>query len=103
MKYFSIISVFVAACGLAPLTGFATGSEQQTVGQYIDDTTVTARVKTAFFKDPMLKSAEINVETFNGLVQLSGFVSTRTSIERAGVVAKGVSGVKSVTNDLKLK
>ncbi len=51
----------------------------------------------------MLKSAEINVATFNGLVQLSGFVSTRTGIERADDVAKVVSGVKSVTNDLKLK
>jgi osmotically-inducible protein OsmY len=103
MKYFSLISVFVAACAFAPLTVFATGSQEQTVGQYIDDTTVTARVKTAFYKDPMLKSTEINVETFNGLVQLSGFVSTRTGIERAGDVAKVVSGVKSVTNDLKLK
>jgi len=103
MKHLSLISVFVAACALAPLTGFATDSQQQTVGQYIDDTTVTARIKTAIYKDPMLKSSEVNVETFNGLVQLSGFVSTRPSIERAGDVAKGVSGVKSVTNDLRLK
>jgi osmotically-inducible protein OsmY len=51
----------------------------------------------------MLKTAEINVETFKGRVQLSGFVSSRPSIDRAGVVAKGVNGVKDVTNDLKLK
>ncbi len=103
MKHFTRISVLVAASALLVLAGCATGGQQETAGQYIDDTTVTARVKTAIYQDPMLKSAEINVETFKGRVQLSGFVSTRPSIDRAGVVAKGVNGVKDVTNDLKLK
>ena len=99
MKHFSRISALVVAGAMVALAGCATGGQQETAGQYIDDTTVTTRVKTAIYQDPMLKSAEINVETFKGRVQLSGFVS----IDRAGVVAKGVKGVISVTNDLKLK
>ncbi|NQW82264.1 MAG: BON domain-containing protein [Polaromonas sp.] len=103
MKHFSRMSVIVAASAFALLAGCATGSQQVTAGQYIDDTTVTTRVKTAIYQEPTLKSAEINVETFKGRVQLSGFVSTRANMERAGAVAKGVNGVTAVSNDLRLK
>ena len=103
MKHFTRISILVAASAMLVLGGCATGGQQETTGQFIDDTTVTTRVKTAIYQDPMLKTAEISVETFKGRVQLSGFVSSRPSIDRAGVVAKGVKGVVSVTNDLKLK
>jgi len=103
MKNFSHISIIVAASAFALLTGCAAGPQQETAGQYIDDTTVTARVKTAIYQEPTLKSAEINVETFKGRVQLSGYVSTRANIERAGAVAKGVNGVTAVSNDLRLK
>ena len=103
MKNFTRISVLVAASAMAVLTGCATGAQQESTGQYIDDTATTTRVKNAIYKDEMLKSSEISVETFKGRVQLSGFVTTRPSIERAGVVAKGVQGVTSVTNDLRLK
>jgi len=103
MKNFARISVIVAASAMALLTGCASTAKQESTGQYIDDTAITTRVKTAIFKDEMLKSAEISVETFKGRVQLSGFVSTRPSIERAGIVAKGVQGVTAVTNDLRLK
>lgn len=103
MKHFTRISVLVAASAMVMLTGCATSAQQESTGQYIDDTAITTRVKTAIFKDEILKSTEINVETFKGRVQLSGFVSTRPSIDRAGVVAKGVKGVSSVTNDLRLK
>ena len=103
MKNFTRISVLVAASAMAVLTGCASGANQESTGQYIDDTAITTRVKTAIFQDEMLKSTEINVETFKGRVQLSGFVSTRPSIDRAGVVAKGVKGVTAVTNDLRIK
>jgi osmotically-inducible protein OsmY len=103
MKNFARISVIVAASAMALLTGCVSTAKQESTGQYIDDTAITTRVKTAIFKDEMLKSAEISVETFKGRVQLSGFVSTRPSIERAGIVAKGVQGVTAVTNDLRLK
>ena len=103
MKHLSRISVIVAASAFALLTGCAAGPQQATAGQYIDDTTITARVKAAIYQEPTLKSAEINVETFKGRVQLSGFVSTRANVERAGVVAKGINGVTAVNNDLRLK
>jgi osmotically-inducible protein OsmY len=64
---------------------------------------ITTKVKTAIFQEPNLKSAEINVETYKGVVQLSGFVSSAMAASRAGEVASGVKGVKSVKNDLRLK
>lgn len=103
MKTFSRTAFVAAALTLVALTGCASGPKQETAGQYIDDTAITARVKTAIYQDPMLKSAEINVETFKARVQLSGFVSTRASMDRAVSVAQGVSGVSSVGNDMRLK
>jgi osmotically-inducible protein OsmY len=69
----------------------------------VDDETITERVKEAVQDDPSLKSADINVETSKGKVQLSGFINTRAEINRAVKVAKGVKGVKSVKNDMILK
>jgi osmotically-inducible protein OsmY len=60
-------------------------------------------VKTAIFNEPTLKSAEINVETFKGVVQLSGFVTSQANINKAVEVARGVKGVTSVKNDMRLK
>ena len=60
-------------------------------------------MKAAIFNDPTLKSAEINVETFKGVVQLSGFVSSSGDISKATQLARGVQGVKSVKNDMRLK
>lgn len=60
-------------------------------------------MKTAVFNDPTLKSAEINIETFKGVVQLSGFVSSAAAASRAVEVARGVAGVKAVRNDMRLK
>ena len=69
----------------------------------MDDTAITTKVKAAIFNEPTLKSAEINVETFKGRVQLSGFVSTRANIDRAVVIAQGVTGVTSVSNEMRVK
>ena len=73
------------------------------VGEYVDDATITAKVKAAVLEEPSLKSAEINVETSKGRVQLSGFVRSRANIDKAVEVAKGVQGVTSVKNDMILK
>lgn len=81
----------------------ASTRQHESPGQYVDDTAITSKVKAAIFNEPTLKSAEINVETFKGRVQLSGFVSSRASIDRAVQVAQGVSGVTSVGNDMRLK
>jgi osmotically-inducible protein OsmY len=103
MNNFTRVSVLFAAVSLTALAGCASSQKQESTGQYVDDTAITAKVKTAIFNEPALKSAEINVETFKGRVQLSGFVSTRANIDRAVVVAQGVSGVTSVTNDMRVK
>ena len=95
--------LLVSAIALAGLTGCASSQQHESTGQYVDDTAITTKVKAAIFNEPTLKSAEINVETFKGRVQLSGFVSSRDSIDRAMAVARGVSGVTSVGNDMRLK
>ncbi len=95
--------LLIAALGFTALSGCASTSTQESTGQYLDDTTITTKVKAAIFNDPMLKSAEINVETFKGRVQLSGFVNSRESIDRAVAVARVVNGVASVKNDMQLK
>ena len=86
--------------GAAP-TGTLSKSERPQ--EYVDDSAITAKVKTAVFEDPTLKSAEINVETYKGIVQLSGFVRSRADINRAVEVARGVKGVTSVKNVMIVK
>jgi c(7)-type cytochrome triheme protein len=78
-------------------------AKQESPGEYVDDAVITAKVKAAVLEEPSLKSAEINVETLKGTVQLSGFVRSRADINKAVDVAKGVKGVKSVKNDMVLK
>jgi len=97
------ISAFAAALALAFVAGCASTQTHESTGQYVDDTTLTAKVKTAIFDDPSLKSSEINVETFKGKVQLSGFVSSRDAADKAVVVAQNVKGVESVKNDMRVK
>lgn len=85
------------------LMGCAGNAKQEGTGEYIDDSVITARVKAAIFNEPSLKVAEINVETFKGRVQLSGFVSTQANMRRAVEVARHVGGVTTVQNDMRLK
>jgi len=103
MNSFSRVSILVGALALTALAGCASTQKHESTGQYLDDTSITTRVKAAIFEDPALKSAEINVETFKGRVQLSGFVASRASADRAVAVAQGVSGVASVGNDMRIK
>ena len=83
--------------------GCAGSRTQESTGEYVDDSTITAKVKAAIFDDPALKVLQINVETFKGTVQLSGFVNSPQAVSRAAEVARGVSGVKSVKNNLLVK
>ena len=88
---------------VASFLGCAVTSKQETTGEYVDDATVTARVKTAIYKEPTLKVSQISVETMKGDVQLSGTVNSSTEKSRASEVAREVKGVKSVNNDLQVK
>ena len=83
--------------------GCASTPKQEGTGEYVDDTVITTKVKAAVLNEPSLKSAEINVETFKGVVQLSGFVSSQANVSKAIEVARSVPGVKSVKNDMRLK
>lgn len=91
----AITPIFVIGC--------ASTSTQEGTGEYVDDSVITTKVKAAIFNDPALKVAEINVETFKGVVQLSGFVSSNDMANKAGTLARSVSGVKSVKNDMRIK
>jgi osmotically-inducible protein OsmY len=94
---------FIGAMVLAVTLGCASSSKKEGSGEYVDDTVITGKVKAAMLAEPTLKSAEINVETFKGIVQLSGFVSSKDAESKAVVVAQDVAGVKSVKNDMRLK
>ena len=103
MSHFARVSVLFAAVALTTLGGCASTPNHESTGQYVDDTAITTSVKAAIFNEPTLKSMEINVETYKGRVQLSGFVSSRASIDRAVQVAQGVKGVTAVANDMRVK
>lgn len=85
------------------LAGCAGSDTRSSTGEYIDDTVLTTKVKAAIFSEDTLASSEINVETFRGVVQLSGFVSSQAQIDTAARVARSVEGVESVSNDMRLR
>jgi hypothetical protein len=97
------LSAFFLVITLITVVGCASTSKQEGTGEYVDDSVITTKVKAAVFNEPSLKSAEINVETFKGVVQLSGFVSSQTAANKAAELARGVAGVKSVKNDMRIK
>jgi osmotically-inducible protein OsmY len=103
MRSFNRFATFFFAIVLASLLGCASTTKQEGTGEYVDDTVLTTKVKAAIFNEPSLKSAEINVETFKGVVQLSGFVSSQANIDKAVQVARSVPGVDSVKNAMRLK
>jgi len=99
-KYLS--AIFLAVL-LVTTVGCASTSKQEGTGEYVDDAVITTKVKAAIFNDDTLKTFEINVETFKGVVQLSGFVSSQASINKAVQVARQVKGVVSVKNSMRIK
>ncbi len=94
---------FLLPLVLISFMGCASTRTHESPGEYVDDSAITLKVKAAIMGDETLKSSEINVETFKGVVQLSGFVNSQTDINHAVVVANNVSGVISVKNDMQLK
>jgi len=103
MKQLKYISAFILAISLATLLGCASTPKHEGTGEYIDDSVITTKVKAAVFNEPGLKSADINVETYKGVVQLSGFVNSQADIDKASEVARNVKGVVSVKNDMRIK
>jgi len=103
MNMFKRVIPMLSILAVAGILGCASTSKSEGTGEYVDDTVITAKVKTAILGEPGLKSAEINVETFKGIVQLSGFVASQDSVNLAMSTARSVKGVNSVKNDMRVK
>jgi osmotically-inducible protein OsmY len=103
MKIAQRIATLLFAASLIAVAGCASTSTQEGTGEYIDDSVITTKVKAQILNEPTLKSLEINVETFKGAVQLSGFVSSTANVDKAIAIARSVKGVVSVKNDMRLK
>jgi osmotically-inducible protein OsmY len=95
---FLVVLIMIAAFVACPST-----PKQEGTGEYIDDSVITAKIKTQLATDDFLKSFQISVESRKGIVQLSGFVNSQAAVEKAGQIARGVKGVVSVRNDLIVK
>ena len=96
-------SAIVSSLLVAALVACAPTDKRAGTGEYIDDTVITGKVKAALIADPDLKATEINVETFRGTVQLSGFVSSPDHIPKAVDLARRIDGVQAVKNDIAIK
>jgi hyperosmotically inducible protein len=88
---------------LTGMAGCAGDRYHESTGEYIDDTTLTARVKSRLGDDPQYKYPDVNVTSFKGSVQLSGFVNTRAQKSRAGELARSVQNVREVVNNITVK
>ncbi len=98
------IPLFAITCaGVTLTTGCASTATQSSIGETIDDSVVTTKVKAAFVEDKTVNALNIAVETFKGTVQLSGFANNSAEISRAVELTWAVKGVKSVKNDIRLK
>ena len=103
LKLHRILKFLACLVLIASFVGCAATQKKESPGEYIDDTAITTKVKSAIFTEPDLKVLQINVETFKGVVQLSGFVDSRQSATKAAEVARSVKGVVEVKNDLVVK
>jgi hyperosmotically inducible protein len=109
MKQLKLIPAIILTGMLVATVGCASNSsndgapKKESTGEYFDDSVITTKVKAAVLNEPSLKSAEINVETYKGVVQLSGFVNSQADINKALEITRNIKGVTSVKNDMRLK
>jgi hyperosmotically inducible periplasmic protein len=99
----TLTTLLAALSGGVLLSGCASGPTKESTGEVIDDSWITTKVKAAFVEDPTVSALGIKVETFKGVVQLSGFANNSTEVARAAEIARGIKGVKEVKNDVRLK
>jgi len=102
-KRFMFIRCFMLVVLIATFVACASTSKQEGAGEYVDDSVITTKVKSQLAADDFLKSFEISVETYKGIVQLSGFVGSQQAVDKAGEITRSVKGVTSVKNDLIVK
>jgi len=98
---FALAAAF-GATQLAACASQATPTSR-TTGRFVDDAGLTAKVKTALARDPDVSAMDVNVTTYRGVVQLSGFVDNENQVRKAADVARGIAGVKDVYNDVRVK
>jgi len=103
MKLFKNLSVMLLALVFVSALGCAGSPTQESTGEYVSDSWITSKVKATLVDDPLVKATEVNVETFKGVVQLSGFVSSSAAMSQAVKVTKSIKGVTSVKNDMRIK
>jgi len=100
MNLKTLLTAVLLSCGTIVVTGCANSGHERSTGEVVDDATITTKVKTALLAEKDINSLAIEVKTFNGTVQLSGFVDSQWQIDKAGEVAAGVKGVQNVQNNL---
>jgi len=98
-----VIHCLVLLMLIATFSACASTRTQESTGEYVDDSVITTKVKSLLAQDDFLKSFQISVETYKGVVQLSGFVNSQNAVDKAGQIARSVQGVTSVKNDLIVK
>jgi osmotically-inducible protein OsmY len=98
-----VIRCFVLLMLITTFVACASTRTHESPGEYVDDSVITTKVKSLLANDDFFKSFQISVETYKGIVQLSGFVNSRHAVNKAGEIARSVQGVKSVRNDLIVK
>ena len=103
LKLHRILQLLVCIGLMAIFLGCAATQKHESTGQYVDDSVITTKVKAAIFNEATIKTLQINVKTYNAVVQLSGFVDSEQSVVKAGDVAKSIEGVLKVENDLLVK
>ena len=104
MKIFpEVLAATALTLSLLTVAGCASTEDRQGTGEYFDDAVITTKVKAAILGDPMLRVSEISVETFENIVQLSGFVSSVEAANQAVAISRDVAGVKSVRNDMRIR
>jgi hypothetical protein len=97
------VGCFVLILLVAFLGASASTANCESTGEYIDDSVITTKVKSLLASDDFIKSFQISVETYKGIVQMTGVVDSQRAIDKAGEIARSVAGVKSVRNDLLVK
>ena len=103
MTLYKRFSALFIALLMAGALGCAATETRQSTSEYVDDSWITTKVKSQIFAEPSLKVAQVNVETYQGVVQLSGFVDSAADMDKAVAIARDVKGVSSVKNDMQLR
>ncbi len=103
LKLFRILTILLCMGLITAFLGCASSQKRESTGEYVDDSVITTKVKAALAREPAVSAFQVNVETYEGVVQLSGFVDSPENVKKAEEVAAGVKGVKEVKNNLIVK